>query len=247
MNAIIIDDEPKARRLLEALIDRNCPSIKEVVCAGDLQSGIKLIREHKPKIVFLDIEMPGYSGLQILDFFDPAEVQFEIIFTTAYSDYAIKAFELNAVSYLLKPLRADKLIESVGKATGRIERNQISQSLVELKAVFETSRFKKIALPVSDGIVFVPFDDIYLCQADGMYTKIYTQTQGELLISKPLKHIIELLKGTPQFYRTHRSFLININHIKRLIKSDGSSVLMENGVYAAISKDKREELLSILL
>ena len=246
MQAIIVDDESKARSLLQALLQQNCPKITEIYLAEDLPAGVKMINQHKPDVVFLDIEMPEYSGLQILDFFDPNDIGFEIIFTTAYSEYAIKAFQLNAISYLLKPLRPDALIESVERATKHINKNQIAQRLTELKASFESTKFTKIGLPITDGMIFVEFDDLIICQADGMYTKVHTKNDGELLISKPLKYILDLLEGNNQFFRPHRSYLINLKYIKQYVKSDGNYILMDNGVSASLSKEKKEEFMEII-
>lgn len=247
MRAIIVDDESKARSLLEALIQQNCPQITETFKAEDLPTAVKQIKQYNPDIVFLDIEMPEYSGLQILEFFTPEEINFEIVFTTAYSEYAIKAFQLNAISYLLKPLRPDALIESVERVEKSVNRNQISRKLIELKASFESTSFSKIGLPVTDGIVFIAFEDLIICQADGMYTKVHTRNNGELLISKPLKYILDLLDGNPQFFRPHRSFLINLNYIKQYVKSDGNYILMDNGVSASLSKEKKEEFMTLVM
>jgi two-component system LytT family response regulator len=118
MKALIIDDEQKARHLLKFLVEENCPQITEIELAEDLPNGIRVINTFQPDIVFLDIEMPGYSGLQILDFIAPEQVNFELIFTTAYSEYAIKAFELNAIDYLLKPLRDEQVETAVAKERG---------------------------------------------------------------------------------------------------------------------------------
>lgn len=245
MRALIIDDETKARSLLEALIQQNCPQISEIVMAEDLPSGVKQIKKFNPDLVFLDIEMPEYSGLQLLEFFNAEEINFEIIFTTAYSEYAIKAFELNAISYLLKPLRPDALVESVERAIKSVNRNQIAKKLTELKASFEAATFTKIGLPITDGIVFIEFDDLIICKADGMYTKVFTRNDGELLISKPLKYILDLLEGNSQFFRPHRSYLINLKYIKQFVKSDGNYILMDNGESASLSKEKKEEFLAI--
>ena len=151
MKAVIIDDEERARRLLKVLVEDNCPQITEIFQANDLPEGVRLINQENPDIVFLDIEMPGYSGIQLLDFFTPSQINFEIIFTTAYSNYAIKAFELNAVDYLLKPLRDEQLKNAVEKAITQRGKSQVSERLEELKNTLQVSKVKKIGLPVSNG------------------------------------------------------------------------------------------------
>ena len=133
MKAIIIDDERKARNLLRILIEENCAKINEVFEAEDLLSGVALIKEHQPQIVYLDIEMPEHSGLELLNFISKEEVNFEIIFTTAYSEFAVKAFQLSAIDYLLKPLRVEALVEATEKAIAQIGKSNISLKLEELK------------------------------------------------------------------------------------------------------------------
>jgi two-component system LytT family response regulator len=246
MKAIIIDDERKARNLLRLLIEENCPKITEIFEAEDLLSGVEIIKAEEPNIVFLDIEMPEHSGLEILDFIEKDVVNFEIIFTTAYSEYAIQAFQLSAIDYLLKPIRGSQVKEAVDKAIKIIGKSQINTKLDELRKSLSSSNFNKIGLPVSDGIKFVSFDEIIMMEADGMYTKITTTTEATILISKPLKHFVELLKNIPTFYKPHRSFLINLKYIAQYVKSDGGYILMDNGKSVSISKEKKEEFLSII-
>lgn len=245
MKAIIIDDEPKARRLLTVIVEESCPKITSIVEAENLLDGIQLIKETRPQIVFLDIEMPEHSGLEILDFLDRDELNFEIVFTTAYSDYAIQAFELSAVDYILKPIRPQKVIEAVNKVIDTLGKTSVNVKLEELKAALASANFKKIALPVADGITFVAFDDIITLVADGMYTKI-TTTKEEYLISKPLRHFADLLEKIPTFYRPHRSYLINLAFIKQYVKSDGGYILMDNDTTVSISKEKRDEFLTLV-
>jgi len=245
MKAIIIDDEPKARNLLRILIEENCPKITQTFEAADLLSGVEIIKEEVPNIVFLDIEMPEHSGLEILNFIEKDILNFEIIFTTAYSEYAIQAFQLSAIDYLLKPIRPSQVKEAVDKAIAFIGKSQINIKLEELKKSLSSSSFDKIGLPVSDGIKFVAFSEIIMMEADGMYTKIAT-TQEEILISKPLKHFVELLQNIPVFYKPHRSYLINLKYIKQYVKSDGGYILMDNGKTVSISKEKRDEFLQLV-
>ncbi|MBV1924506.1 MAG: LytTR family DNA-binding domain-containing protein [Flavobacteriaceae bacterium] len=246
MKAIIIDDESKARNLLRILIEENCPKITQIFEASDLLSGVEIIKKETPNIVFLDIEMPEHSGLEILNFIEKDVLNFEIIFTTAYSEYAIQAFQLSAIDYLLKPVRPSQIKEAVDKAIQLIGKSQINTRLEELKNSLNSSNFNKIGLPVSDGIKFVSFDDIIMMEADGMYTKISTKTENEILISKPLKHFVDLLKNIPTFYKPHRSFLINLKYITQYVKSDGGYIVMDNGKGVSISKEKKEEFLNIV-
>ena len=246
MKAIIIDDEPKARRLLEVLLAENCSKIDTIFQAEDLMSGVDLIKLHQPQIVFLDIEMPEHSGLEILDFINKEDVNFEIIFTTAYSDYAIKAFQLSAIDYLLKPLRAETVKEAVEKAIQQIGKSNISLKIEELKKSLKTTNFNKIGLPFADGFKFVNFEDIILFEADGMYTKVSTAKNEEILVCKPLKHFVELLETQPHFYKPHRSYLINLKYIKEYIKKDGGYIIMDNDKTVSIANDNKEAFLTII-
>lgn len=246
MKAVIIDDEQKARHLLRILIEENCPQITEIEDAEDLPKGVSLINQFKPDIVFLDIEMPGYSGIQLLEFFTPEQITFEIIFTTAYSEYAIKAFELNAIDYLLKPLRDEQIESAVKKAVNQIGKSKVSERLEELKNTFKATSIRKIGLPVSNGVLFVEFDDIIMMEADRMYTKVSTLNDDELLVSKPMKFFVDLLEGATEFYRPHRSFLINLKHIKQYVNSDGGYIIMNNKKTVGISREKKEEFFEVI-
>ena len=246
MKAVIIDDEERARRLLKVLVEDNCPQITEIFQANDLPEGVRLINQENPDIVFLDIEMPGYSGIQLLDFFTPSQINFEIIFTTAYSNYAIKAFELNAVDYLLKPLRDEQLKNAVEKAITQRGKSQVSERLEELKNTLQVSKVKKIGLPVSNGILFVKLDELILMEADRMYTKVFTTSDDEILVSKPLKFFMDMLEGISEFYKPHRSFLINLKYIRQYVNQDGGYIVMDNDKRVSISRDKKDEFLEVL-
>ncbi len=245
MKVIIIDDEPKARVLLRTILEES--NIKSLECfeAEDLVTGVAIIKKEHPSVVFLDIEMPEYSGLDILEFFEPAAIDFEIIFTTAYSEYALKAFELSAIDYLLKPLRPQKVLEAFNKVRTIENNNLVTSKLEELKQSITHRNFTKIALPVSDGVRFANFESIIMLEADGMYTKIYIHHEDAILISKPLKYFTELLVGVSSFYRPHRSYLINMQYIKQYVKSDGGYIIMDNDRTVLISKDKRAHFLAL--
>ena len=246
ISVVIIDDEKKARELLTITLQEYCPQVTAIYKAEDLLSGVALIQKHKPQIVFLDIEMPQYSGLQILDFVDKESLTFEIIFTTAYSEYAIEAFQFSAIDYLLKPLRPKQVQIAVKKAEKVIGKTLVQDRLQELSNFFKNQDFTKIALPVTDGILFLPLDDIICFMADGMYTKVYAVSEKETLISRPLKHFAETLIEKPYFYRSHRSYIINLQYLKQYIKKDGSYILMEQDIHIPVAREKRKELLALI-
>ncbi|MCV6630481.1 MAG: LytTR family DNA-binding domain-containing protein [Flavobacteriaceae bacterium] len=246
MKALIIDDERKARSVLRIVIEENCPSITQINEADDLLSGIALIKEKQPDLVFLDIEMPEYFGLEIFDFLERDAYTFQLVFVTAHDEYALEAFKLNAVDYILKPTKPCQLIAAVDKAIGQMGNTQMVQKLDELKKSFKQPQFKKVALPYDTGIKFVNFDELVLLEADGMYTKITTTHKKSWTVSKPLKHFSELLYNQKIFFKPHRSFLINLNHIGEYIKKDGGYIVMDNGQTVSLSPLKKEDFLALI-
>ena len=246
MKVIIIDDENKARRLISTLLTENCSDITLQLEVNDLETGVALIKEHQPDIVFLDIEMPKHSGLQIVDFFEPHKMNFQIIFVTAYNDYAIQAFKLSAVDYILKPVDVLELKSAIEKAKKNIESKSINNRLDDLKRVFQQLSLNKMVLEVPKGILFVSHDDIILFEADGMYTKVYMKNNESQLICKPLKHFVEQLEDKPIFYKPHRSYLINLKYMKELSKKDGFHIVMENNKTIPIAKEKKDEFLQFI-
>ncbi|MBE9575986.1 LytR/AlgR family response regulator transcription factor [Flavobacterium proteolyticum] len=246
MKVIIIDDENKARRLISTLLTENCSDITLQLEANDLETGVALIKEHQPDIVFLDIEMPKHSGLQIVDFFEPHEMNFQIIFVTAYNDYAIQAFKLSAVDYILKPVDVLELKSAIEKAKKNIESKSINNRLDDLKRVFQQLSLNKMILEVPKGILFVSHDDIILFEADGMYTKVYMKNNESQLICKPMKHFVDQLEDKPIFYKPHRSFLVNLKYIKELSKKDGFHLIMENNKTIPIAKEKKDEFMQLI-
>lgn len=246
MKALIIDDEQKARNILNILIEDNCPKITQVLQADNLISGVEMIKKERPRLIFLDIEMPGHSGLEILDFVSKEEYEFEIIFTTAYSEYAIQAIQLAAIDYLLKPVSSSKVKAAVEKALSFMGKSSINKRLEELKSVFTSNEFKKIGLPVEDGVRFVNFTDIIALQADGMYTTLFLVGDEKVVISKPLKYFEEALNKVKNFYRPHRSYIINLSFITKYRKSAGGFIELEGGIEVPLSQSKKEEFTALM-
>lgn len=237
--AVIIDDEAKARRIMETLINDHCPQLNVVATAEDVLTGVKAIQKYKPNIVFLDIEMPGYTGFQLLDFFD--ELDFEVIFATAYSEYALQAFQVSAVDYLLKPIQIEQLQLAVEKAIKLSGNSQMKERVSALKENIEEHALKKIALPMSHGLTFVPIKDILYLEADGSYTHIYLCNGEKLLVSKKIKEFEGTLHAQNHFFRTHRSYIINLLRIKQYIKQDGGHIVMENDGIVHIARERKDD------
>ena len=246
MIALIIDDENKARRLLERLLQEKCSEITQIIGASDLEMGVELIKKEQPNLVYLDIEMPKYSGLQILELLGDTPVNFQIIFTTAYNEYAVEAFKLSAIDYLLKPIDIAELKVATEKAITALKEQSINHQLIDLKKAFNQLALNKIALEIPKGIIFISHDDILLFEADGMYTKVYLDNGDSQLICKPLKHFVEQLNNLSIFYKPHRSYLVNLKHIKELSKKDGHHLVMSNNKTIPISKDKRDEFMTVV-
>jgi two-component system LytT family response regulator len=246
LKAIIIDDEQNARELLQVILQDYCADVEVVAMAADLPSGVKLIREHQPDLVFLDIEMPEYSGLQLFDFLKENEADFQLIFATAYAEYALKAFELSAVDYLLKPLRPNQVQQAVEKAISAKERASVSERFQALQENLRSNVLKRIGLPVSDGVSFYPLEKLMFFQADGMYCKVFIDGEEPQLISKPIKHFADLLAGHPSFFRPHRSYFINLNFMKQYLRTDGGYILMDNGEQVPIARERKNDFQEIL-
>ncbi len=238
LTAVIIDDEPKARRILNALLLEHCPNVQVTALADDVPSGVKAIIKNEPDVVFLDIEMPGYTGFQLLEFFE--NPTFEIVFTTAYSEYALQAFQVSAIDYLLKPIQIEQLEKAVKKVGKKQQQSNRTDRMEALRAnLQDEGTIKKIALPVSDGLLFVETEDIRYLKADGSYTHFFLSDNSTLLVSKKLKEFESLLSN-PRFFRPHRSYIINLDRVEKYVRQDGGYIVMENGDDVGLSREKKE-------
>lgn len=244
MRALIVDDENKARRVLKVLLEEiNVDVVGE---CSDLLSAVSEIKKQQPDVVFLDIEMPKYSGLEILNFFIGEEVDFHIIFTTAYQKYAVEAFSVNAIDYLLKPINEDKLLTAVNKVQKLIDTNTINARLSNLESMYNQMSLNKIALEVPKSVLFVTLDDIIMLEADGSYTKVYLKNGKTELITKNLKYFYEQLHNKVIFYKPHRSYIINIRYIAKLEKKENFFIVLENKKTIPIARDKKEEFVALI-
>lgn len=231
--AIIIDDESRARTLLQGMITSYCEDIQVLASCDDLPNGVKAIRKHKPDIVFLDIEMPGHSGMELFDFFDEEDIDFSVIFTTAYHQYAIEAIKMAAVDYLLKPISPTDLEDSIA----RFKKRKQKAEHIEAKWVHE-NRMAKIAVPTSNGIKFLETQNILFLKAEGNYTEILMEDGTKLLICRTLKSCEETLSDETAFFRCHKSYLINFRFLTEYIKSDGGYLMLKNEQSVPISPEK---------
>jgi two-component system LytT family response regulator len=241
LKALIIDDEQRSRELLKTLVTDYCPDVEVTGMADDVPSGVKTIHKLQPDIVFLDIEMPGYSGFQLLDFFE--EVDFEIIFTTAYREYAFRAFQVSAIDYLLKPIEIEQLQKAVAKVMEQRKPQHMRERLETLRSNLRDEQISRLALPISDGLLFVDVEDIILLEADRAYTTLFLENGTNVVVSKNIRTFEKILSEHPAFFRAHRSFLINLNRVKRYSRQDGGYIIMDNDKEVSLSKEKREDFL----
>lgn len=242
MKAIIIDDEQKGRESLQKLINEYCKYIDVIALASDVEEGYALITIHKPHIVFLDIEMPGGSGFSLLDKFNI--IDFKVIITTAFDDYAIKAIKHHAFDYLLKPIDVDELQRSVDPIRRTIESSVLNDS-PNASGHQKLSLTSRLALPIKEGIFYMTVSEIVRIESDGGYSTFYATDGKKYVVSKNLKEYEDILPEK-EFFRIHRSHLINIKKVKKYIKTDGNFIEMEDGSVVEISRRKKEEFLEMM-
>lgn len=241
MKCIIIDDELHCIRTLSNLLDTNFPDVKILSTCNDSTQAHELILHHKPDFIFLDIEMPILNGFDLLSKFE--HLDFDVIFTTAYDSYAIKAIKFSALDYLLKPICNDDLAFSIDK----IKNKESSISKVQLqlaKAVNNKQLPETIALPTTDGLIFTHVKDIIHCCADGSYTRMYMHDKSEILLSKTLGDVNELL-SEHNFFRIHHSSLINLEQVKKYIRGEGGEVIMSNGKSLIVARTRKTDFLNV--
>jgi two-component system LytT family response regulator len=245
IQTIIIDDEKKCVALLEKMIGQSLPDINIVASSTQAEEGIKLIRQHEPDLVFIDIEMPKKNGFEVLE--ATKDIPYEIIFTTAYNQYAIKAIRFSALDYLLKPVDTDELVHAVQryktKHISDARQQQLEMLFNNLKNLSQP--FHKISVATLEGVIFISINEILYCEATGSYTILYLCNGEKLTTSRSLKDFEELLQEHA-FFRIHHSYIININEIKRYIKGEGGSVIMSSNIELPVSKRRKEEFLKKL-
>jgi two-component system, LytTR family, response regulator len=238
---IIIDDEPLARHVVRGMLEAHFQNVLIAGEAADVPEAVKLIHREQPDVVLLDVEMPGYSGIELLRFFATDQINFKIIFITAYSDYAITAFEMAALDYLLKPLQLKDLERALSRVGPMGEQDKAQ--LRALQDNLSATENPKIALQVADGLHIVALNDIIYLKADGSYTHVFLSKNIRLTVSKKLIEY-EKLERYPQFIRLHRSHIANLNRVAKYLKQDGGTLVMENNDYLSISQDKKNKVMA---
>jgi two-component system, LytTR family, response regulator len=243
LRTVIIDDEAHVRETLTRLLVMHCPQVKVVGEAFSVASGLKIIKDLNPQLVLLDIKMDDGSGFDLLRQIEV--IDFKVIFITAYEKYAVQAFKFAAIDFLLKPVNPEELADAVMRAENLVQEHFNSQ----LQAMQENLRTdirqkKKIVLKTLDNIFLVDMQDITHCESDGCYTTVHFSHDDKIIISKNLGEFEEML-GESGFYRVHKSYLINLVHIKRFEKQEGGYIILTGGDKVPVASRKREELLEL--
>ncbi len=243
IRSIIVDDEESARNVLSALLNRYHPEIEILDRCTNVEEAVSSIKKLNPELVFLDIEMPRFAGYEILNFFD--KVEFKIIFVTAYDQYAIKAFELAALDYLLKPIDPDRLAQAIEKYREQTEGKIASEQLKVLKEHLDSPQSLNIILPSKNGSQSVKISSIIGMEAQESYTRVLIENAPDILVSKNLKHFEKSLSEYPFFIRTHKSWIVNSNHMIDFSKSR-LEIRLKNNITAKLSKYKKVEFQELI-
>ncbi len=244
IKAVIVDDESKARENLKFIIEDNFPNIEIVKLCGTIQEAVDTIEFEKPDLVFLDIMMKGESGFDLFD--KLSNITFDVIFITAYDEYAMKALKLNAVDYLLKPIDVEDLSKAIEKVSNKKQKSSDKgKDLADLLNVLKPNKkINKIALPTQEGLYFVSVDDIIRCESDENYTLFYLKSGEKKLVSKTIKFFEDMLQSY-NFFRCHRSSLVNLSYIKEYIRGDGGYIIMQDGSEVMVARRKKEEFMKL--
>jgi two-component system LytT family response regulator len=244
IQVLIIDDEDHIRDSLSKLLARHCPQVSLAGEADGVATGLKAIQSFHPDLVLLDIQMTDGTGFDLLNSF--TAIDFKIIFVTAFDQYALQAFRFSAVDYLLKPVNPEALAEAVNRVGQQIQAHydlQMQALKENLKNIDKQN--KKIILKTTENLYLLNLQDIITCESDNNYTTVHTAQGDKILVSKTLKDYEEMLSGCG-FYRVHKSFLINLAHIRRFEKQEGGYIVLTNDLKIPVASRKRDEMLEIL-
>ncbi len=244
IKTILVDDEPRGLTSLQKLLQMNCADVEVISCCSSALEAKEKIEQLKPHLIFLDIAMPEKNGFELLT--EMPEINFEIIFVTAYNNYMTQAFHFSAVDYLLKPVDDDLLVEAVKRVVKRIEEKTGGQHIetflhnIQHKA---SSKKMKLCIPSLKGFQVVEIHDIVYCEASSNYTNFYFTNRASICASKPIHEYEDLLEDC-NFVRIHKSFMVNLEHVKEYIRGEGGSVILSNGREVEVSRRKKDLLMT---
>jgi two-component system LytT family response regulator len=242
IKAIIIDDEVHCLETLSLLLKEFCPEVQLIEQCRSAKKGLEAIEKMKPDLVFLDIEMPTMNGFEMLEQF--TEIQFAIIFTTSYDQYAIKAIRFSALDYLLKPIDPKELVNAVKKVQEQRHLPMAEQFQMLLKQVQgKEHHFNKIAVPTAEGFELIPADQVIHCEANDNYTHLFLKNKTKIIACRTLKEMEEQLQDFPFFVRVHHSYLVNLNEVTKYVRGEGGYLVMSDGTSVNVSRSRKESLL----
>ena len=245
VKAMIIDDEPYCCESLAILLEEYCPEVTVTGIFYDGSDALIAIRKQAPDLIFLDVEMPKMNGFDMLK--QLPTVNFEIIFTTSYDQYALKAIRFSAIDYLLKPIDTDELQNAVQKVIQRSQKPIEQQLEILMQKFYKPSvPVSRVALPTMEGLQMIAVDTIISCEADSNYTSLRLKNKKKIVVCRNLKDIEELLEEY-SFARVHRSYLVNLNEVEKFVKGEGGYLIMSDGSTIDVSRNKKDELVKKLL
>lgn len=240
IKTLIVDDETYSRKLLSELLNKYCASISLVAIADSVNEAWDFVLEHKPDLIFLDVQMPRENGFALLEKLSKINYQCGIIFTTSYDQYALKAFRFSAVDYLLKPINIKELTEAVKKFENSSYFKHYPKTLSALNYYNQKQNFNKICLPTREGFSFLNIENIIWIEADGSYSTLHLTNQKPSVISKPISYFEEIF-DTNKFIRVHRSFMVNVDMIQ-FFNSHNNEIIMTDGTKIGVSTRKKPEI-----
>ena len=245
IRTIIIEDEPMSRDMLTLMLKRYSNEIDIIDTCSNPTDGIESIAKHQPDLIFLDIQMPKMNGFDMLK--KIGSINFEVIFTTAFDQYAINAIRISALDYLLKPIDDEDLAVAIEKCKQRLLDKKPSLQFENLfnNLTNKNPLDKTIALSASDGISFIKMSDILRVEANGRYAKFYLLNKETILVSKTLGDFEDVLSAN-QFFRIHDSAIINLNHIKKYIRGDGGTVILSDGTELDVARRRKEDFVKLI-
>jgi two-component system, LytTR family, response regulator len=246
LRAVIIDDSAQARKLLRLMLMEFAPEVKHIGEAENVEEGLRLIQNTQPDAIFLDIEMPGKTGLQLAEILQKRTFSGNIVFTTAYNAHALKAFRLSAIDYLLKPIQEDQLLEAVEKLKEEKKNRDNENRLKTLSSNLREERGEVLCIPMQNGFEYLPLNEIEYFEADGSYVKIFCVNNRSKTVSKNLKYFESALTDCTNFVRTHRSFLVNLDFVTNYSKSDGGYLTLKRNVQIPVSRERKQAVQDIL-
>lgn len=245
MRALIIEDEAHSSKTLLNFLSKYCPSIEVAGVASNVETAVQAISEYNPELLFLDIDLPDGSGFDVLD---SLEIPWpKVIFVTAYNQYAIKAFQISAVDYLLKPVDPELLMKAVEKAVEQPDSAELENKKMDvLRENRRSGNLNRMALPTQNGVQLVKTDQIVRLEADGNYTTVYLQDKTRVVVSRKIKDFEAWLEDLP-FFRIHQSHIVNLQMIDRYIKGEGGTVIMEDGSQLEVARRRKDDFLKRIM